>query len=556
MPTLDELLLELARYLDRLTPLIALAVVALAASHPGERFSRAVWRRLGRISRRAWTPPLAAGAVSLMVGLPLIALREPQPRVHDEFSYLLAADTFASGRLTNPTHKVWPAFETFHVLHVPSYASKYPPGQGLLLAAGQVVTGYPVAGAWAGAAMACAAVAWMLLARLPARWALLGGVLTAVHPRVLDWAQNYWGGQLAMLGGALLLGSALRITRREATVPTGLAAGLGLSILALSRPSEGLIFSLVIFVWLLIHFLRRGVECRALLRRGVLPAGCVLAPVLAWLGYYHFRVTGSVLIPPYVEHIWQYAVAPPFWWQSIRPEPEFRGDVIRGLQVGWELPYWQRHQTPLGFAFAIAAKLYVLARDGALFGVLALPVIAAVASWRRSRLIRKTTVLLGFFLAVVVLNQTWAMTHYVAPAAGLLAMLVVLGMRRLRQWKRQSGTGRVLARAVVVLALLAGVRFSLEAVRSWGWQYDRQTLIRELEAGGGRHLVVVRYEPGHDIMREWVANSADIDAQSVVFARELDPCANRRLVDYFSTQGRVIWLLEPDRDFFRLVPYP
>ncbi|HEX9501287.1 MAG TPA: hypothetical protein VGA10_06490, partial [Thermoanaerobaculia bacterium] len=86
----------------------------------------------------------------------------PTPKYHDDFAYLLDADTFAHGRTSNPTHPMWPHFETMHVLQVPRYISKYPVGQGLIFAAGTLFFGHPSRAVWIVGAAACAAIWWAL----------------------------------------------------------------------------------------------------------------------------------------------------------------------------------------------------------------------------------------------------------------------------------------------------------------------------------------------------------------------------------------------------------
>jgi len=102
-------------------------------------FSR-VERTFGRLARRKGLSVVVVGLTALMLRLAILPLSPiPKPFVQDDFSFLLAVDTFASGRLTTPTPAMWVHFETMHVTMKPTYMSMYFPAQGLVMAAGKVV---------------------------------------------------------------------------------------------------------------------------------------------------------------------------------------------------------------------------------------------------------------------------------------------------------------------------------------------------------------------------------------------------------------------------------
>ena len=63
----------------------------------------------------------------------------------------------------------------------------------------------------------------------------------------------------------------------------------------------------------------------------------------------------------------------------------------------------------------------------------------------------------------------------------------------------------------------------------------------------------VRYGATHHPGDEWVYNGAAIDGQRVVWARELDPESNRRLIEHYP--ARRVWLAEPEPAPARLTPY-
>ncbi|MCX8156019.1 MAG: hypothetical protein N3J91_06185 [Verrucomicrobiae bacterium] len=537
--------------------LLAAALAALALWQP-RWFSRAL-RGLelltGALGRR---PRLTIALVGLLTfalhgGLTLVVGRSA-PHIHDEFANLLAADTFARGRLANPAHPLAEFFEEIHVLCEPPHSptpvrmSKYPPAQGLMLALGQVTVGQPIVGMWLSVALACAALCWAFFAWLPPRWAVLGGLLVALHPVLLKWGQVYWGGAEALLGGALVAGA----FRRWVNGPRpahGFWLATGGACMALSRPFEGLLVALIALTGLAVWTWRqRATLDIKTLQRALLPAAIVAGLYLGWQGYYNARLTGQYLKFPYMVYEERYAVAPFLVWMKPRPEPAYHHALIREHFVGYACEEYYAQQTLTGFLRQSGVKLKRLARDYlGRFYVLALPLLALPWVWRRGGWPRFA---LGAVLAfgLLTLQETWMWDRYAAPIGGFLFVVLLHG---LRQWAGWRPGGRPLGRAVVVLILLGflGQTALWLKTRRWenqrrDWDYQRQEMIARLTRQGGQHLILVRYGPKQSVHDDWVHNGADLDGAPVLWARDMGPEKNRRLLQYFA--GRTVWLLESE----------
>ena len=122
--------------------------------------------------RSAFKSPVQAGlalmALSFVASvLVMTVLGKPQPYAADEFCYLHAAKTFASGKLTAPAHPQWKHFETVHLLSQPTRQAKYPPMQGACLAVGELFFGDAIWGLYLTNAIMCGVIYWMLLGWVP-----------------------------------------------------------------------------------------------------------------------------------------------------------------------------------------------------------------------------------------------------------------------------------------------------------------------------------------------------------------------------------------------------
>jgi hypothetical protein len=516
--------------------------------------------RLARNPRRAILLAILAPMVLRALLLPLFPIRAP--RVHDEFSFLLAADTFAHGRLVNPPHPFWVHFESEHILVRPVYASAFPIAPAVSLAAGKRLFGHPWAGVWLSAGLMCGAICWMLQGWLPSRWALLGALLVVLRLGVSSyWMNSYWGGCVAAAGGALVLGALPRIMNRP-DWRYAAAMGAGFLVLAHSRTFEGAVLGFIaaipLFIWMLG---KTGPPRMIAVRQIVLPLLIMLVFTAATMGYYFARVTGKPWVAPYVLYRSTMTLAPHFLWQKPRPEPLYNNSDLRDFYVNKEMHDYQSALESPGHDLSQKVGTYWRFYVGP---ILLIPLLTVPWLWRDRK--TRQLILMAAAFSLALMGQVWHNAHYAAPVTGLVILIVVLAMRRLRLWRwrgRPVGLGLVRclppACAAMLLVQIVAGQLPEGASGQAGWRWTppggiaRASILKNLAESGAKHLVLVRYGINHDAGDEWVYNDVDIDAAQVVWARELDRGSNEELMRYFA--GRRVWLVEPDDPAPHLVAY-
>ena len=543
-PDLQLLLLELLFWAIVIAVTIALVRFRPALIEKAENRVRAISQHT-----RFWLAafPLFVIVCRLAV-LPWIPV--PVPDVHDEFSYLLAADTYAHGRLTNPPSPLWVHFESFHMNVLPTYESMYPPAQGLALALGQKLTGLPWTGVLLSVALLCAAIYWMLLGWLPAPWAWLGGAFACVRFGTFSyWVNSYWGGAVAALGGALVLGAFPRL-RRELKAPVALIFAAGLLILANSRPLEGFLFSLPLLISVAVMLLKNAsVNWRAT-AKAVLPAIALLALGAGWMLYYNWRGTGHALVIPYQVNFQTYHITRPFFFQKPSPIPYYRHLEMRAFYIQHELPaallwkdeadYFARVKASIHYGFFLWPFLFLMA-----------PCILALA---RSKL---RVVLLSTVLVIAdLMAQIWPPhSHYAAPITGAMILMLLFSLRYMRSHREGWISAYALwgSRAVVMVFALWMISPIAAKLYPIPMQFQRARIQSDLLARGGKHLVIVGY-PARDVpSQEWVYNQADIDNSKVVWARDMGYLGNLDLLEHYP--DRQVWYVDRGDVTASLVPY-
>ena len=468
----------------------------------------------------------------------------PEPRINDEYSYLLMADTFAHHRLTSPTPPAWQHFETFHVNLLPTYHSKYGVAPGVALAFGQMLFHEPWVGTYLATALMCGAICWALQALASPGFALLGGLLAVVRLALLSyWMNSYYGGSVAALGGALALGAVMRLLdddcHRRSHVFLAATFALALLMLATSRPYEGTAYAtplLGCFAW--------QVFCRKkLLLTTALPFAIVVGFGAFSLGYYNLVTTGNALLLPHLLNERTYSPLPLFLAAQPKTDFVFRDPAFARFYQLTTQEYEYEATRSLWGLFQIEAQRLLRNWFFYIGPALTFPVMLGLLVIVRQRRFR--IALFALLSTVVALGLcTYSLPHYAAPATVVLCLFGVAGLQYL--WTSQSHCERAFVAAVCLTVVTTSMtrQTGATAVNSaFAFPDSRKAISQRLEGMPGKHLLLVSYDferhyPGNEL----VHNGADLGSQRILWARSKGAANDRDLCRAY-----------PDRTFWDLI---
>ncbi len=474
--------------------------------------------------------------------LPVLGI--PEPRNSNEYSYWLLADTFAHHRLTNPTPAAWQHFETLHTNVQPTYHSKFPVSQGLVLAFGEILFHQPWVGVYLSTALLCGAICWTLQAFLPPGWALLGGLFAVFRLALFSyWMNSYFGGSAAAIGGAVALGTIVRLFDPDASdrkrMFLAAAFAISLLILATSRPYEGFAYSIPLLAYACYQ--------TALTRR--LPRKQLLAPILTivtiglvgilLLGYYNRRTTGSALLMPYILTERTYSPLPLFLWQKPNTDLVFRDPIF--VQYYRKLdPEYQQMQSLRGLGH-VEFKRLLLNWFFYVGPALSVPVLLGILlSLKDPRLRLALFAVLSMGIAHFL--SVHSTQHYLAPATVVVYLFAVEGLHYL--WDQRGSWERAFVVAVgltVMVVSLTAQTGSAAMFTKYAVPDVQQLAALRLKNEPGKHLVLLTYLDGHNPENELAQNLADFSSEKILWARSKGTGNDVDLCQAY-----------PDRDFWSL----
>jgi hypothetical protein len=296
------------------------------------------------------------------------------------------------------------------------------------------------------------------------------------------------------------------------------------------------------------------------LARFVPATALVVLPAAGLLLAQNRQSTGNWMTMPYMLSRYEYGVPVTFTFQD-PPAPHRDLNREQALNYRMQLSFRSAHETVVTYLERLEYRVRFLRFF--LLAPLYLALLAFLWAMRDYRFLW-----VGMTVALFTLGSNFYPNfepHYIAAVTGLLVLAAIVG---LQQISRITPDGARLIAFLCVAQFVfwygvhlfdsSNVSTALRQYESWdainhGNPAARIAVNQQLATVPGKLLLFVRYYPQHLFQQEWVYNRADIDGARVVWARDLGPEENAKLLTYYN--DRAALLLEPDFRPPRLRPY-
>lgn len=329
---------------------------------------------------------------------------------------------------------------------------------------------------------------------------------------------------MAALGGALALGAVVRLfgTNYNERSRWSLASmfAIGLTVLATSRPYEGLAFSIPLLAYFVYQTARGAIPAETKVRATVLPVVVIGLLGVGLMGYYNKRTTGNPLLLPHMLNERTYSPLPLFLGQKAKPDLRFRDPVFEKFFRLTEQEY--RYQDTNSLAGLISLESQRLGLNWFFYvgPALSFPVLLGFLVSLRNRHLRiaaAVTLSTGIALALCI----YSMPHYAAPMTVAVYIFAVEGLRYLWQQEHPGERAFVLAVCLTVAATSLTRQTGSTAMNTvFAFRNARKLVAEQLETVPGKHIVLVSYDPQrHYPGNELVHNGADFSSEKILWAR-------------------------------------
>ena len=266
------------------------------------------------------------------------------PAYHDEYSYLVQAETIRAGRTKFPARKPNGVFDQTHVLNDDGiFASRYFPATGLWMAP-FVASGNP----WLGHQLANGLIAGLFCFVACRVSGVLSGVITgaliALAPGMAIFSNLLLAHHPTLVGLGLFTVGFFE-SRHSRPLVWGSLAGVGLSFAMLARPMSAAGFALPFGLWALARLLVDKENREQHLRRAIGLGVPILCGFAALAGY-NRSVTGDYLTTPYSVYTNLYTPNHVYGFNNVT-----RGNRIEAPKRIAKYDGWAENLTP-----AVAAR--------------------------------------------------------------------------------------------------------------------------------------------------------------------------------------------------------